>query len=597
MDKFTFQVSTKKNPYQKQKEREEKRRKRDEEETEKVLQDFEKDFGGVTHASSGKDGGQVRKVRRKQSVFGSDQEDESEEDCRQAEQKVHINPEEPLKAHHMVSKGGKVRKMDILLENLKREQAEREMKKDCGDVGIKESRKEVESEESTNLVLKHLAPDIDESTLMHEFGRFGPIASVKIMWPRDEEQRRRGWNTGFVAFMARQDAVKALKEMDGIMFHNHRLGLAWGENVPIPAVPLWPPSSAAVNPESTRKRSIDGPPIKEKINGKGPEVIIEVPKDERTRFIIDALALYVVKDGFDFEQAILQNEKDNELFNFVWDKKCSDHLYYRWRLWSLSNGDSLSSWKVDPFLMFKNSSLWVPPATSLIKSLKTSNSTLVSKTEHGLQPLGTFGSERLNELLSSLTSERKLVADAMLFIISNSESSVEISRILMEFFLSKESNVQKKLDVLYLISDVLYNASAPVQNASQYRPILQDVLPDMFESLQECYLNAPSRMTQEHIRKRVLRVLRAWNGWYIFQEEYLQGLQATFLRGRIDPSGAVKVMDDLPSDSAVLEYKRKLEKMNIAEIENECKKRGVSRRGTHSDMTTRLLTVQTYINH
>lgn len=66
---------------------------RDEEETEKVLQDFEKDFGGVTHASSGKGGGQVRKVRRKQSVFGSDQEDESEEDCRQAEQKVHINPE------------------------------------------------------------------------------------------------------------------------------------------------------------------------------------------------------------------------------------------------------------------------------------------------------------------------------------------------------------------------------------------------------------------------------------------------------------------------------------------------------------------------
>jgi hypothetical protein len=42
---------------------------RDEEETEKVLQDFEKDFGGVTHASSGKDGGQVRKVRRKQSIL------------------------------------------------------------------------------------------------------------------------------------------------------------------------------------------------------------------------------------------------------------------------------------------------------------------------------------------------------------------------------------------------------------------------------------------------------------------------------------------------------------------------------------------------
>lgn len=528
---------------------------------------------------------------------------------------------ESLKAHHMVSNGGKVRKMDILLENLKRyiidialvilqcmvmwgvlypscrEQAQREMKKECaGDADIMEDKKEVGDEESTNLVLKYLALDVDESTLMHEFGRFGPIASVKVMWPRDEEQRRRGWNTGFVAFMARQDAAKALNEMDGIMFHDHILSLAWGENVPIPAVPIWPPSAGAENPESTRKRSINAPPIKEKIRGKGPEVIVEAPKDERTRFIIDALALYVVKDGFEFEQVIRQNQKDNELYSFLWDSKCPDHLYYRWRLWSLSNGDSLSSWKVDPFLMFKNSSVWVPPATSLIKSLKTSTSTPMSKNEHGIQPLGEFGSERLNELLSGLTSERKLIADAMLFIISNSESSVEISKILMEVFSSKDSNVQKKLDILYLISDVLYNASAPVHNASQYRPILQDVLPDIFESLQGCYLNAPSRMTQEHIRKRVLRVLRAWNGWYIFQEEYLQGLQATFLRGRIDPSGTVKVIDDLPNDKAVLEYKKKLEKLNAAELENECKKRGVSRKGTQSDMTNRLLTVQVYMN-
>jgi U2-associated protein SR140 len=42
---------------------------------------------------------------------------------------------------------------------------------------------------------------VDEEVLKREFGRFGPIASVKIMWPRDEEQRRRARNSGFVAFM------------------------------------------------------------------------------------------------------------------------------------------------------------------------------------------------------------------------------------------------------------------------------------------------------------------------------------------------------------------------------------------------------------
>lgn len=39
--------------------------------------------------------------------------------------------------------------------------------------------------------------------LKREFVRFGDIASVKIMWPRDEEQRRRARNCGFVAYMVR----------------------------------------------------------------------------------------------------------------------------------------------------------------------------------------------------------------------------------------------------------------------------------------------------------------------------------------------------------------------------------------------------------
>lgn len=54
---------------------------------------------------------------------------------------------------------------------------------------------------TTNLYVGNLSPDVDEALLKKEFGRFGPIASVKIMWPRDDDQRRRGRNSGFVAFM------------------------------------------------------------------------------------------------------------------------------------------------------------------------------------------------------------------------------------------------------------------------------------------------------------------------------------------------------------------------------------------------------------
>lgn len=56
---------------------------------------------------------------------------------------------------------------------------------------------------------------IDESFLLRTFGRFGPIASVKIMWPRSDDEKRRARNSGFVAFMKRKDAEAAKDEMSG----------------------------------------------------------------------------------------------------------------------------------------------------------------------------------------------------------------------------------------------------------------------------------------------------------------------------------------------------------------------------------------------
>lgn len=51
--------------------------------------------------------------------------------------------------------------------------------------------------------------------LCQEFGRYGPLASVKIMWPRTDEERARERNCGFVAFMNRRDAERALKNLNG----------------------------------------------------------------------------------------------------------------------------------------------------------------------------------------------------------------------------------------------------------------------------------------------------------------------------------------------------------------------------------------------
>ncbi len=68
---------------------------------------------------------------------------------------------------------------------------------------------------TTNLYLGNLSPRLTEQQLMELFGKYGPLASIKIMWPRTEDEKSRGRNCGFVAYMARSDGERALVALMG----------------------------------------------------------------------------------------------------------------------------------------------------------------------------------------------------------------------------------------------------------------------------------------------------------------------------------------------------------------------------------------------
>ena len=51
--------------------------------------------------------------------------------------------------------------------------------------------------------------------MIQRFGKYGLLASVKILWPRMEEEKARNANCGFVAFFTRRDAEIAIKDLDG----------------------------------------------------------------------------------------------------------------------------------------------------------------------------------------------------------------------------------------------------------------------------------------------------------------------------------------------------------------------------------------------
>lgn len=92
---------------------------------------------------------------------------------------------------------------------------------------------------STNLYVGNINPTVTEAGLCQEFGKYGPIASVKIMWPRTQEEKDKGNNCGFVSFMTRQDAANAIKSLDGKDLNGYALRVGWGKAVPIPAQPCF----------------------------------------------------------------------------------------------------------------------------------------------------------------------------------------------------------------------------------------------------------------------------------------------------------------------------------------------------------------------
>ena len=50
------------------------------------------------------------------------------------------------------------------------------------------------------------------------------------------------------------------------------------------------------------------------------------------------------------------------------------------------------------------------------------------------------------------------------------------------------------------MSDILHNSTAPVRNASRYRGLLEDTLPDIFQSLQARHLLRTARLHRTSLR-------------------------------------------------------------------------------------------------
>mmetsp|Transcript_15882 Transcript_15882/g.36494 ORF Transcript_15882/g.36494 Transcript_15882/m.36494 type:complete len:571 (+) Transcript_15882:340-2052(+) len=376
------------------------------------------------------------------------------------------------------------------------------------------------------------------------------------MWPRTAEERSRNRHTGFVCFMNRQDAEDAMNtcnESDPFRV-GRKLMMRWGKNVkkmvnremgaPIPRthrrVPLGEDGTNRQIPESA--------------------IHVEFPKDPLRQRFISTVASFVARDGTAAENHLLQKEANNPAFRFL---VCDDdpssreeHIFYRWRVYSFAQGDSMDDWRTEPFRMVRGGRLWVPPKLPQLKRPRDSDEEWreqqkAQRRRRGPQASVAAVEERLSEAeleeltrltRSRLCASRDSICQAMAFCLSHSGAYQEICTFLRNLLMDDKCSVDTRVARLYLLSDILFNSQQPgVKNAFRYRDAIEKMAPDVFAALGQHGSRRISlgRMTLQKLKTAVSTVLSAWTNWSVYNPAFLDELDARF-HGREVPKVAAE---------------------------------------------------------
>ena len=57
----------------------------------------------------------------------------------------------------------------------------------------------------------------------------------------------------------------------------------------------------------------------------------------------------------------MEKEKENPDFNFIFSQGIPENMYYRWKVYSLAQGDSQDLWRESPFQFSIGGKIWHPP--------------------------------------------------------------------------------------------------------------------------------------------------------------------------------------------------------------------------------------------
>ncbi|KAL3110104.1 hypothetical protein niasHT_015707 [Heterodera trifolii] len=473
---------------------------------------------------------------------------------------------------------------------------------------------------TTNLYVCNLPADAKLEDFFDTFGTFGPLASARILYPRPEDERRyRETLSGFVAFMSRTDAERSKCAMHQETIRNCELRVSWARPVNMPPLPFFvplplrelampdPPSGLPFNarPLTEELRSFLqnygdlpklGVPLTEEEGERDTQMLedykkmienatvrVVIPTERPLLALIHRVVEFLVRSGPLFEAILMARERQNPMYRFLFDNHHPTHVYYRWRLFTILQGDDRQKWRLEKFKMFEGGSWWQPPPHSLFEqgmppqlydtayvpkrrrdkpyekrdiaprrhsrrrsdgpSSEEEENRRVDRRRSRMERerereqkrkemrgiLGDTDRDQLEEILRNLSPEKNAIGDAMVWCLDHAECSKEITQCIFESLCIKETPLHKKIARIYLISDILANCAARIKDAFYFRQHFGEYLLKIFVELNETLEGIESRLKAEQFRQRVMLCFRNWEDNAVYPTDLLIQCQNVFL--------------------------------------------------------------------
>lgn len=417
------------------------------------------------------------------------------------------------------------------------------------------------------------------------------------MWPRTLEERSRNRHTGFVCFMNRQDAedaMEACSETDPFKV-GRQLMMRWGKNVKKVAdgIPIVKKGTGGIGAQIQTKTHTENRTAANDVKATlaaDPSNTIRVipPSDVRKLQLITMVASFIAKDGEQLERMLAQQEAGNPDFQFLTlscdasEQTKQEKVFYKWRVYSLCQGDGFHTWRTEPFKMiYPNGCTWIPPPRDdeaakqeaeetkqkeqeiqIQKQTRRLQSTTRSymtgrQLEQARRGGADAGAKLSNVELAQfeklfkeeLCASRESICQAMAFCFEKSGAAKQLSCMLKELILNNvpSTSIETITARLFLISDILFNSQQPgIRNAFMYRDAIEQMSPEVFTSIGVFARENFGRMSTGRLASSINAIFSAWVNWGVFDHAFIDELQARFEDKEIVSTAVTESNDVLP---------------------------------------------------